>query len=81
MVMAASTAPSGANKQQWAFVTVRDLDLKARVAELVDAAGLNPAAPRGRTGSITVPGTGGRAPSLWLIPKIHREQIQSAASF
>ena len=40
-------SPFGANQQQWTFVTVRDLDLKARVAELVDAAGLNPAAPGG----------------------------------
>ena len=36
-VLAASTAPSGANKQPWTFVAVRDPDLKARIREAAEA--------------------------------------------
>ncbi len=36
-VLAASTAPSGAHKQPWTFVAVRDQDLKSRIRREAEA--------------------------------------------
>lgn len=73
LIMTASTAPSGANKQPWSFCVVRDKDIKRRIriaAEKEERESYNNRMPQEWKDDLAVLGTDWQKPFLEIAPAL-----------